>query len=51
MQQNCTVEYKTRHDWAGRVIHWKLGKRLNYDYMHKPESFLEYETHEILRDF
>ena len=49
-------EYKTRHDWVGKVIHWKLCKQLNFDhttklYMHKPESVLENETHNILWDF
>ena len=46
-------EYKTRHDWVGRVIHWELCKRLKFDhsakwYLHKPESVLENEKHKIL---
>ena len=49
-------EYKTRHDWVGKVIHWELCKKLNFDhttkwYMHKPESVLENETHKILWDY
>ena len=49
-------EYKTRHDWVGKVIHWELCKKINFDhtkkwYMHKPESVLENETHKILWDF
>ena len=49
-------EYKTRHDWVGKVIHWELCKKLNFHhatkwYMHKPESVLENETHKILWDF
>ena len=37
------VEYKNRHDWVEKGIHWELCKRLNFDhttkwYMHKPES-------------
>ena len=36
-------EYKTRHDWVVKGIHWELCKRLNFDqtnklYMHKTES-------------
>ena len=48
-------EYKTKHDWAGRVIHWELCKRLNFGhstkwYMHKPESVLKNGIHKILWD-
>ena len=43
-------EYETRHDWVGKVIHWELCKKFNFDcankwYMHNPESVLENETH------
>ena len=36
-------KYKSRHDGAGKVINWKLCKRLKFDradkwYVHKPES-------------
>ena len=39
-------EYKTRHEWIGKVIQWELCKRLEFDhttkwYMHTPESLLE----------
>ena len=49
-------EYKTRHDWVGKVIHWELCKKLHFHhatkwYMHKPESVLENKTHKILWDF
>ena len=49
-------EYKTRHDWVGKVIHWKLCKKLKSDhtnklYMHNPESVLENETHKLFWDF
>ena len=35
-------EYKTKHDWVGKVIHWELCKGLKFDhtsklYIHKPE--------------
>ena len=50
-------EYKTKHEWVGRVIHWELCKKLKFDhtnewYMHKSESILLNEMHkfiEILR--
>ena len=43
-------EYKTMYDWGRKVIYWELLKSLNFDYttMHKPESVLENEIHEIL---
>ena len=49
-------EYKTRHDWVGKVIHRELCKKFNFHhstkwYMHKPESVLENKTHKILWDF
>ena len=49
-------EYKSRHDWVGKVIHWELCKKLKFDhttkwYMHKPESILENEAYKILWDF
>ena len=49
-------EYKTRDNTVGKVIHWKLCKKFNFHhttkwYMHKPESVLENETHNILWDF
>ena len=49
-------EYKTRHNWISKVMHWKLCKRLKFDhttksYVNKSESVLENETHKILWDF
>ena len=49
-------EYKTRHDWVGKVIHWELCKKLKFDhakkwYMHNPASVLENGTHKLLWDF
>ena len=46
-------EYKTIHDWAGKVIHWELCKKYKFDhtnkkYIHSPESVLENETHKLL---
>ena len=49
-------EYKTRHNWMGKVINWELCKKLKFDhtnkwYMHNPESALENKTHKPLWDF
>ena len=49
-------EYKTRHDWVGKVIYWELCKKLKFDhtnkwYMHNIESVLENEMHKLLWDF
>ena len=49
-------EYKTRHDWGSKVIHWELCKKFKSDhtnkwYMHNPTSALENDTHKSLWDF
>ena len=49
-------EYKTRHDWVGKVIHWEMCKTFKFDptnkwYMHNPASVLENDTHKHLWDF
>ena len=49
-------EYKTRYDWVGKVIHWKMCKKFKFDhtnkwYMHKPAPVLENDTHKLLWDF
>ena len=46
-------EYKTKHDWEGKVIHWELCKKLKFDHtkkwcMHNPESVPVNETHKIV---
>ena len=46
MQQTTTNEWKTRGEWVGKLIHWELDKRLNFDYTtkmyrHKPKSLQE----------
>ena len=28
-------EYKNRHDWLGKVIHWEMCKKLKFDYTNK----------------
>ena len=49
-------EYKTRHNWAGKVIHKELCKILKFEYTNKryipkSESVLKNETHKIFLDF
>ena len=49
-------EYKTRHDWVGKVIHWEMCKKLKFDHtnkwcMHNPAPVLENGTHKLLWDF
>ena len=49
-------EYKTRHDWVGKVIPWEMCKKFKFDhtnkwYMHNPASVLENDTHKFLSDF
>ena len=48
-------EYKTRHDWVGKVIHREIRKKLKFDhtnkwYMHNPAPVLENNTHKLLWD-
>ena len=49
-------EYKARHDWVGKVIHWEICKKIKFDhankwYMHNLEPVLENDTHKLLWDF
>ena len=49
-------EYKTRHDWVGKVIHGEMCKKFKFYhknkwYMHNPASVLENNTHKLLWDF
>ena len=49
-------EYKARHDWVGKVIHWEMCKKFKFDhtnkwYMHNPAPLLENDTHKLLWDF
>ena len=42
-------EYKARHDWVGKVIHWEMCKKFKFDhankwYMHNPAPVLENDT-------
>ena len=49
-------EYKSRHDWVGKVIHWELCKKFKFGhtnkwYIHNPASVLENDMHKLLWDF
>ena len=49
-------EYKERHDWVGKVIHWDMCKKFKFDYMnkwymHNPAPVPENDTHKLLWDF
>ena len=49
-------EYKARHDWVGKGIHWEMCKKFKFDhankwYMHNPAPVLENDTHKLLWDF
>ena len=49
-------EYKRRHDNPGKIVHWKLARKCNFEagdkwYEHDPEKILENEDHKILWDF
>ena len=49
-------EYKARHDWVGKVIHWEMCRKFQFDhankwYMHNPPPFLENDSRKHLLDF
>ena len=49
-------EYKTRHDWVGKVIYWEMCKKFKFDhtnkwYMHNPVPVLENDINKLLWDF
>ena len=49
-------EYKTRHDWVGKVVYWEMCRKFQFDhtnkwYMHNPAHVLENDTHKLLWDF
>ena len=49
-------EFKTRHDWVGKVIHWEICKKFIFDhtnkwYMQNPAPVLENDTYKLLWDF
>ena len=49
-------EYKARHNWVGKVIHWEMCKKFKFDYTNKwymlnPTPVQENDSHELLWDF
>ena len=49
-------EYKRRHDNLGKIVHWKLARKCNFEagdkwYEHEPQSVLQNEDYTILWDF
>ena len=47
---------RSRHDNLGKIVHWKLARKCNFEagdkwYEHEPESVLESEDYKILWDF
>ena len=42
-------EYKTRHDWVDKRIHWEMCKEFELDHTNAP--VLENDTHKLLLDF
>ena len=46
-------EYIRRHDNLGKIVHWKLARKCNFEagdkwYEHEPESVLENDDYKIL---
>ena len=49
-------EYKARHDWVGKVIHWEMCRKFQFDhtnkwYMYNPAPVLENDSHKLLWNF
>ena len=49
-------ECKRRHDNLGKVVHWKVARKCNFEagdkwYEHEPELVLENEDYKMLWDF
>ena len=49
-------EYKTRHDWVEKGIHWNMSKKSKFDHtnkwcVHNIAPILENATHKLLWDF
>ena len=49
-------QYKARHDWGAKVIHWEMCKKFQLDhankwYMYNPGPVLENDTHKLLWHF
>ena len=53
MHQISTKQYKTRHDWVGKLIDYVLCKKLEFDHMNKyhmyhPEHVPENKTNSVI---
>ena len=49
-------EYKVRYDWVGKVIHWEMCRKFQFDhtnkwYMYNLAPVLENDSHKLLWDF
>ena len=49
-------EYKARHDWVGKLIHWEMCRKFQFDhtnkcYIHNSAPVLENDSHKLLWDF
>ena len=49
-------EYKARYDWVGKVVHWEMCRKFQFNltnkwYMHNPASVIENDSHKLLWDF
>ena len=49
-------EYRRRHDNLGKIVHWKVARKCNFEagnkwYEHEPESVLENEDYKMLWEF
>ena len=54
--KNAQKEYKRRHDNLGKIIHWKLARKCNFEagdkwQEHEPEKVSENEDYKILWGF
>ena len=50
------MEYKVKHDWVGKVVHWEMCRKFQFDhtnkwYMHNPALVRENNMHKLLWDF
>ena len=45
-------EYKTKHDWVGKVIHWKSYKKFKFDHTNKSyRQNPKFEAYKLFLDF
>ena len=51
--KSAQKEFKMKHDWVGKVMHWEMCKKFIFDhtnkwYMHNPAPVLENNIHNLL---